>query len=105
MAADTAENHVLTWSGTGHAAAGTLAYLTVLVDAAHLTAMAVWLGGLALLASCTLAKRRQDDDAEEAVTRFSRTAFTDRAQVTNASVHRATAISLGLRLFTGTRDS
>jgi copper transport protein len=64
----------LTWSGTGHAAAGLLSNVAVLVDAAHLTAMSVWLGGLAVLASCTLGRSGQDDDAAVAVTRFSRTA-------------------------------
>ncbi len=66
----------LTWSGTGHAAAGLLSNLAVLIDAAHLTAMSVWLGGLAVLASCTLAKSGRDraTEAEVAVSRYSRTA-------------------------------
>jgi copper transport protein len=65
----------LTWSGTGHAAAGLLSTLAVLLDAAHLTAMSVWLGGLAVLASCALARRRdRQDEASVAVARFSRTA-------------------------------
>jgi copper transport protein len=68
----------LSWSGTGHAAAGLLSSLAILVDAAHLTAMSVWLGGLAVLASCTLGRRGQspsrDDEAAAAVPRFSRTA-------------------------------
>jgi copper transport protein len=63
----------LTWSGTGHAAAGLLSNVAVLVDAAHLTAMSVWLGGLAVLASCTLAGSDRDE-AATAVSRFSRTA-------------------------------
>jgi copper transport protein len=66
----------LTWSGAGHAAAGLLSSLAVLVDASHLTAMSVWLGGLAVLASCALGKREREreDEAEVAVSRFSRTA-------------------------------
>jgi copper transport protein len=66
----------LTWSGAGHAASGLLSGLAVLLDAAHLTAMAVWLGGLAMLVSCTLrrSERAKEDEAEVAVTRFSRTA-------------------------------
>jgi copper transport protein len=66
----------LTWSGTGHAKTGLLSGLAVFVDAAHLTAVAVWLGGLAVLASCTLGRRGRDqeDEAAAAVTRFSRTA-------------------------------
>jgi copper transport protein len=67
----------LTWSGTGHAAAGLLSSFAVFVDAAHLSAMSVWLGGLAVLASCTLGKGGgldRDDEATAAVSRFSRTA-------------------------------
>lgn len=66
----------LTWSGAGHAASGLLSGLAVLLDAAHLTAMSVWLGGLAVLASCTLRRRDRDRlaESEAAVTRFSRTA-------------------------------
>jgi copper transport protein len=66
----------LTWSATGHATAGVLSSVAVLVDAAHLTAMSVWLGGLAVLASCTLGSggREREDEATEAVSRFSRTA-------------------------------
>lgn len=64
----------LTWSGTGHAAAGLLSGVAVLVDAAHLTAMSVWLGGLAVLASCALGRNGRDDEATAAVSRFSRTA-------------------------------
>ncbi|MFL6126799.1 copper resistance CopC/CopD family protein [Actinophytocola sp.] len=68
----------LTWSGTGHANTGLLSGLALLVDAAHLTAMAVWLGGLVVLASCTLAGRGQSRDDEDAAAaaaaRFSRTA-------------------------------
>jgi copper transport protein len=66
----------LTWSGMGHAAAGILSNLALFVDAAHLTAMSVWLGGLVVLASCTLGSgdRTRDDETEGAVTRFSRTA-------------------------------
>lgn len=66
----------LTWSGTGHAAAGLLSNVAVLVDAAHLTAMSVWLGGLAVLTSCTLGNGglNREDEATVAVSRFSRTA-------------------------------
>lgn len=64
----------LTWSGTGHAAAGLLSSFAVVVDAAHLSAMSVWLGGLAVLASCTLGKGGREDEAAVAVSRFSRTA-------------------------------
>lgn len=61
----------LTWSGTGHAAAGLLSGLAVFVDAVHLMAMAVWLGGLAVLTFCAL---RVLEEASATVARFSRTA-------------------------------
>jgi copper transport protein len=65
-----------TWSGTGHAATGTLAVLSATADALHLLAMSVWLGGLALLAGITLRwrERHAPADAGAAVSRFSRTA-------------------------------
>lgn len=59
----------LTWSGTGHAAAGLLSGLAVFVDAMHLMAMAVWLGGLAVLTLCALRGL-----ASAAVSQFSRVA-------------------------------
>lgn len=65
---------MVTWSGTGHAAAGGVASFAVLVDAAHLAAVSVWFGGLAVLASCTLGREEQEDEAAVAVTRFSRMA-------------------------------
>lgn len=65
----------LTWSGTGHAASGGLSALTMVTDAAHLTAGAVWLGGVAVLAGCALGTvAQQEDDVVVAVSRFSRTA-------------------------------
>jgi copper transport protein len=66
----------LTWSGTGHAAAGLLSNLAVLLDGMHLAAMSAWLGGLAVLASCTLGRagRDREEEAAVAVSRFSRTA-------------------------------
>jgi copper transport protein len=67
----------LTWSGTGHASAGMLSRVAPFVDAAHLTAMSVWLGGLAVLASCTLSTGREPAERSEAtytVSRFSHTA-------------------------------
>jgi copper transport protein len=77
---------MLTWSGTGHASAGLLSSIAPFVDAAHLGAMSVWLGGLALLALCALGRgprapraaergeATQQDEAAVAVSRFSRTA-------------------------------
>lgn len=64
----------MTWSGGGHPSAGTLVALAVVTDAAHLLAMAVWLGGLAMLAALVLRARggRAPDEASAAVSRFSR---------------------------------
>jgi copper transport protein len=45
----------VTWVGTGHANAGQT-LLAGTADAAHLGAMAVWLGGLVFLASCVLSR-------------------------------------------------
>lgn len=73
----------LTWSGTGHANAGLLSSLAPFVDAAHLSAMSVWLGGLTVLALCTLRGERdagtrprtaERGEATDTVSRFSRTA-------------------------------
>lgn len=41
----------LTWSAASHSGAGELAGLAVVADAAHLTAMAVWLGGLVVISA------------------------------------------------------
>ncbi|HEX5118191.1 MAG TPA: copper resistance protein CopC [Pseudonocardiaceae bacterium] len=58
----------LTWSMSGHAAAGLQPGLALPVDVLHLSAMALWLGGLAVLV-----RAKPPDDA---VGRFSRLAFT-----------------------------
>jgi copper transport protein len=52
---------LLSFSLAGHAATGDLVALSVASDLAHLVAMSLWLGGLALLASCLLARRRAGD--------------------------------------------
>jgi copper transport protein len=48
-----------TWPLTGHPAASPIAGVSVVVDAIHLAAMAVWLGGLVMLAGFLL--RRADE--------------------------------------------
>ena len=66
-----------TWSGTGHpAASGSWIWATLPLDAAHLVGVSIWLGGLAILVSCTLGRTNQTDDAEaaEVVSRYSRAA-------------------------------
>lgn len=65
-----------TWSGTGHASVGATAPLTTAADVVHLVAMAVWLGGLAVLGACVLASGRLTTSEAVAVSeRFSRTAL------------------------------
>jgi copper transport protein len=66
-----------TWSGTGHpAAAGGWVWAALPLDAAHLVAVSVWLGGLVILVACTLWRnsRAGEEEAAAAVTRYSRSA-------------------------------
>ncbi|MCW2717157.1 copper resistance protein CopC [Pseudonocardia sp.] len=64
-----------TWSLAGHPAAGEQPLIAVAADVAHIAAMAVWLGGLALLAT-TLARSARAADLALVVPRFSRLALT-----------------------------
>ncbi|NMI01198.1 FixH family protein [Pseudonocardia acidicola] len=68
-----------TWSFAGHAAVGIQPWLAVPVDVAHLLAMAVWLGGLAvltvLLRPGAADRAGRSDGARVAVERFSRIAL------------------------------
>jgi copper transport protein len=52
---------LLTWPIAGHPAASPVAAVSVVVDAVHLTSMAVWLGGLVMLVAFLL---RQANDRE-----------------------------------------
>ncbi|MCE6999245.1 copper resistance protein CopC/CopD [Saccharothrix sp. S26] len=63
-----------TWSAASHSAAGSLVGLSLVTDAVHLTAMAVWLGGLVVVAAVVV---RSDDvpGMRVAVPRFSRVAL------------------------------
>ncbi|HEU5475955.1 MAG TPA: copper resistance protein CopC [Actinophytocola sp.] len=66
-----------TWSGAGHpAAAGPLAVPALLLDATHLVAVSVWLGGLVVLAGLVLGRRTQveADEAAGVVSAYSRAA-------------------------------
>jgi len=66
-----------TWSVSGHAAVGPQSAVAVAVDVAHLLAMAVWLGGLAVLALALHRLPATPDDRREvtsAAGRFSRIA-------------------------------
>ncbi len=59
---------------SGHAATGDLVPLAVAADLAHLGAVSVWLGGLALLCAAVL-PRRDPAELAEVVPRFSKLAF------------------------------
>jgi copper transport protein len=63
-----------TYGGVGHAAAGSQPTLALLSDTTHLAAGSVWIGGLAVLATCLLPGRRSAELAE-ALPRFSRIAL------------------------------
>jgi len=63
-----------TYGGTGHAAAGSQPTLALLSDAAHLSAVSVWVGGLVVLTACLLPSRRTDELAG-ALPRFSQIAL------------------------------
>lgn len=66
-----------TWSGAGHpAAAGSWIWAALPLDALHLAAVAIWLGGLVILVGSTLGKRSRagEEEAATAVSRYSRSA-------------------------------
>lgn len=64
---------VVTYAMAGHAVAGDWPVVAVTSDAAHLTAMSLWAGGLVLLAACAL-RPRHEDRVGDAARRFSRLA-------------------------------
>jgi copper transport protein len=68
---------VATITFTGHAVSGDLVGLAVVTDIVHLTAVSVWLGGLALLLGAVLWSTSDvaDSSAESVVARFSDVAF------------------------------
>jgi copper transport protein len=63
-----------TFSATGHAVAGSGTVLAFPVDMAHLAAMAVWVGGLVMLATVLLRRGQLADAADAVVPAFSRLA-------------------------------
>lgn len=67
-----------TWSGAGHpaAAGGMMVWAALPLDALHLVAVSVWLGGLVVLAGWTLGRRSTsgEDEAADAVSRYSKAA-------------------------------
>jgi copper transport protein len=64
-----------TWPLTGHSVAGTFVPLAVIADLAHLAAMTVWLGGLAL-AAAVLSRPAEVAALAAVLPRLSRLAFT-----------------------------
>lgn len=64
---------VLTWTLTDHSRTGVQTWLGVPVASVHLSAMALWFGGLLLLLACVLG--RADMSLEPVVPRFSRFAL------------------------------
>ncbi|GAA0631350.1 copper resistance protein CopC [Kutzneria viridogrisea] len=64
-----------TWAGSGHAIAGLQPEFALPVDLLHLDAMAVWLGGLAVLAVVLWRGRELPESMALAVLRFSKIAF------------------------------
>lgn len=65
-----------TWAATGHASTGIQVPLSVVSDILHLSAMAVWLGGLAMLVLVVLRAPEKPKQAAAAVNRFSTVALT-----------------------------
>lgn len=62
-----------TYAAAGHAVSGRWPGLAIASDAAHVTAMSLWTGGLILLAACAL-RPRHPDGLGDAARRFSRLA-------------------------------
>lgn len=65
---------VLSTAATGHPVAGSLPGLAVVVTAAHVAAMTVWLGGLAVLLAAVLRPGVPGDELAAALPRYSRLA-------------------------------
>ncbi|MCJ7672099.1 MAG: copper resistance protein CopC/CopD [Acidimicrobiia bacterium] len=59
----------------GHAVSGDWVRVAVVADTLHVLAMAVWLGGIVVLAAVTLRSRATIDQLRESVPRFSRVAL------------------------------
>ncbi|HEU4348415.1 MAG TPA: copper resistance protein CopC [Actinoplanes sp.] len=77
-----------TWPLTGHPTASPVAGVSVVVDAIHLSAMAVWLGGLVMLASFLL-PRANERELGAILPIWSRWAFTAVAALILAGVVQA----------------
>lgn len=65
-----------TWASTGHASTGIQVPIAVTSDILHLTAMALWIGGLVMLVFVVLRNPEKPKQAAGAVRRFSTLALT-----------------------------
>jgi copper transport protein len=92
-----------TWAGSGHSRAGTGLPLAIAADTAHLLAMSVWLGGLAVLFICVLPVRRglRLHDVATMLPRFSRLAFAAVAVLMVTGAYQAWRELRGTDLSTG----
>jgi copper transport protein len=77
-----------TWPLTGHSVTGRFVPLAVLADLAHVAAMTVWLGGLAL-AAAVLSRPAKVADLAAVLPRFSRLAFTSVVVLVVTGIYQA----------------
>ena len=79
-----------TWVGTGHANAEA-SLLAAVADTAHIAAMAVWIGGLAMLSICLLPRSadRPLPEVAAALPRFSQLATVSVAVIAGTGVYQA----------------
>lgn len=77
------------WAMLGHASTGIQTPLAVASDLVHLTAVAVWLGGLAVLALLVLRLKDKPRQAAMAVVRFSPLAFASVAAIIVTGTYQA----------------
>ncbi|CAN5391545.1 copper resistance protein CopC [soil metagenome] len=83
---------VVTYSATGHAQSANPRWLAVLVDALHLTAMIIWLGGLAILVVAAFVGRRRAASTDDASAETAESTAAETAESTadeNAEAERA----------------
>lgn len=86
----------------GHASEGRMAWLGSIADLAHLVGVAVWLGGLVLLCSVVL-PRRKPEELRRVVSRFSAIAGTSVAVVVVAGGFMSWQLVGSFGALTGTR--
>jgi copper transport protein len=92
---------MVTWSLAGHAASGVQPVVALVADLAHLLAMVIWLGGLALLVISLRAVDRAADLAR-VLPRFSTVAFTAVVVLVTSGMYQAWREVGSLAALTGT---